>query len=77
MNGLQHLRSRPWMLLVVVIGLVAGHGILFYFLRHLTTSHIAVSGALLSGMILLMIAKHLGLFGPLLRYLYTAFRRRS
>jgi hypothetical protein len=77
MNGLHHLRSRPWMLLVVVIGLVAGHGILFYLLLHSSTSHVAVSGALLSGVALLMIAKHLGLFAALLRYLYTAFRRRS
>jgi len=58
--------------LVVVIGLVVVHGILFHLLRHSSTSHVAVSGV-----VLLIIAKHLGLFVALLRYLYGLFKRRS
>jgi len=58
--------------LVVVIGLVVVHGILFHFLRHSSTSHVAVSGV-----VLLIIAKHLGLFVALLRYWYGLFKRRS
>ena len=77
MNGLRHLRSQPWALLVVVIGLVAGHLIFLDFLWHAGVSRAAMSGVVVSGLILLVIAKHLGLVAALLGSLYTRFRRRS
>jgi len=69
--------TRKWVkssgeTLVVVIGLVVVHGILFHLLRHSSTSHVAVSGVVLP-----IIAKHLGLVVALLRYLYGLFKRRS
>ncbi len=77
MNWLYHLRSRPWILPAIVVGLVASHGILFYLLQHSPISHVAVPGAIVSLVVLLIIAKHLGVFAALLRYLYAVFRRRS
>lgn len=53
---------RPWMLLVGVIGLVAVHVVLYYSL-----SHTALSAAVVSGVIALIVIKHLGLLGPLFR----------
>jgi len=74
MNALSHLRSRPWVMLIVLIGLVAGHAILLYLLRQRGMSHAGVSGVVASGVILLVVAKHLGLFAALLRPLRRRFR---
>jgi hypothetical protein len=66
------LHSRPrmlaWILLVGVIILIAGHGIFLYYI----SSHMALSAAVVSGVIILVVIKHLGLLGPL----YILFRRR-
>jgi uncharacterized membrane protein HdeD (DUF308 family) len=62
-------RIRPWMLLVGVIGLVAGHVVLLNY----GLSHTALSAAVVSGVIVLIVIKHLGLLGSL----YPLFRRRS
>jgi hypothetical protein len=68
MNGLRHVHARPWTLAALAIGFVAGHVILFQFLRN---AH--VSGAAVSGFVFLMLAKHLGLLAGL----FAFFRRRS
>ena len=68
MNGHSRLLTRRWMLPVGVVVLIAGHVIFFNRLRHA-----GVSLAVVSGLVLLAIAKHLGLFGPL----YALLRRRS
>ena len=39
MNALSHLRSPPWLMLIILIGLVAGHAILLYLLRQTRTPH--------------------------------------
>ena len=75
MNALSHLRSQPWMILIILIGLVAGHSILLYFLQAVM-SHAGVSGVAVSGVVLLIVAKHLGLFAALLRPLQGLFRLR-
>ena len=77
MNEVHYLRSRPWPLAVVVIGLVAGHLILFHVLRHSHVSHIALPPAVVVGLVLLMIAKHVGILAALLRSLHVRFRRRT
>ena len=51
-----------------VVLLIAGHVIFFNRLRHA-----GLSLAVVSGLAVLAIAKHLGLLGPL----YSLFRRRS
>jgi hypothetical protein len=63
-------------MLIILIGLVAAHPIVFYLLPHMGMSRAGVSGAVLSGVVLLVIAKHLGLFAALLRPIYGLFRRR-
>lgn len=65
----RRLRIRPWMLLVGVIGLVAGHVALLYY----GLSHAALSAAVVSSVVVLIVVKHLGLLGPL----YALFRRRA
>jgi membrane protein YdbS with pleckstrin-like domain len=70
MKAHDHPRLRRWTLLVPVgvIGLVVHSVVLYYVL-----SHTALSAAVVSGVIVLIVIKHLGLFGPL----YTLFRRHS
>jgi len=63
------LLTRTLVLSMGLAVLIAGHGIIFYYiLRHRT-----LSAAVLSGVFLLVVIKHLGLLGPL----YALFRRRS
>jgi len=57
------------MLFPIAVLLIAGHGILFYFV----SSHATLSAAMAAGVIILIAAKHLGLLAPL----YGLFRRRS
>lgn len=57
---------RPRMLAIAGVVLLAGHGIMFYLLPHR-----ALSSAVLIGVILLIMLKHLGFLGPL----YALFRR--
>ena len=61
-------RRRVWMLPVLVIVLLAAHGVILYYV----SSHAMVSAAVLSGAIILLAIKHMGLVGPL----YALFRRR-
>lgn len=63
-------RMRPWMLLALVgvIGLAAHSVVLYYVL-----THTALSAAVVSGVIVLIVLKHLGWLGPL----HALFRRRS
>ena len=70
MNGHNLLSMRHWMVLVVIaVVLIAGHGIFLYYI----SSYMALSAAVVSGVIILVVIKHLGLLGPL----YVLFRRRS
>jgi hypothetical protein len=66
-------RIRPWMLtlLVGIIGLAAHSGVLYYAL-----SYTVLSAAVVSGAIIWMVIKHLGLLTVLFGPWYTAFRRR-
>jgi len=63
------LRVRRWLLAALVIALMAGHGIILYYV----SSHRIMSAAVLSGVIVLVVIKHLGLIGPG----YALLRRRS
>lgn len=76
MNSLSRFRARPGLIITILAGLVAGHGILLYFLRHTRIPHAGFSGALVSGVVLLVVAKHLGLLAALLRPLRDLFRHR-
>ena len=69
MRGHSRLRARAWMLAVGVIILIAGHGIILYYF----SSHMALSAAVVSGVIILVVIKHLGLLGTV----YPLFRRRA
>jgi hypothetical protein len=60
--------TRPWMLVVGAVLLIAGHGFLYHALSNMTLPVVVVSGV-----IILIAIKHLGLFG----LLYARFRRRS
>jgi membrane protein YdbS with pleckstrin-like domain len=61
-------RRRVWMLPVLMIVLLVGHGVILYY----ASSHVMLSAAVLSGAIILLVIKHVGLLGPL----YALFRRR-
>ncbi len=64
-----HPRMRPWMLLTGVVTLVAGHVAALYYGLSLTTLSAAT---VVLGVIILIVIKHLGLFGPL----HVLFRQR-
>jgi membrane protein YdbS with pleckstrin-like domain len=61
-------RRRVWVLPVLMIVLLVGHGVILYY----ASSHVMLSAAVLSGAIILLVIKHVGLLGPL----YALFRRR-
>jgi hypothetical protein len=63
------LRGRIWMLAVVAIVAIAGHGFMLYY----SSSHFTLSVTVVSGVILVVTIKHLGLLGSL----YTMLRRQS
>lgn len=67
MNAHNRLLARPWILSVGVLVLLLAHGLIFYFIHHL-----ALSAALLSGIVVLFAVKHLGAFGSL----YAMLRKR-
>ena len=60
--------ARPWMVAVGVVLLIAGHGLLYRALSSMT-----LPVTIVSGVILMIAIKHLGLLG----LLYARFRRRS
>jgi hypothetical protein len=69
MRGHIRLLKRPWVLPVGVLALIAAHlTILRYALQHA-----ALSAAVVSGVIIVVVIKHLGLLGSL----FAMFRRRS
>jgi hypothetical protein len=70
MNRPPHLPARRpiRMLPVLLIVLLAGHAILLYYV----SGHVVLSAAILSGVLLLVVIKHVGLLGEL----YARFRRR-
>jgi hypothetical protein len=55
-------------LLVGAVVLIAGHGVILYYVA----SHIAVPTAIVFGLIVLVVLKHLGFLASL----YGVFRRR-
>ena len=67
MSGHSLFRGRIWILALLAVLLVVGHGIVLYY----ASSHLALSAGLVSGVVLLIVVKHLGLLGPA----YALFRR--
>ena len=59
--------GRSWLSLVIVGVLIIGHGIVLYYL----TSHFALSAAVVSVAIVVVVIKHLGLLSKL----HERFRR--
>ncbi len=68
--------ARTRMLPVFGLAFITIHLFLFHVLRHVGMSY-SVSGAVAAGVVLVMLAKHLGLLAVLLRPLYNRFRRPS
>ena len=62
MTGHGGARARIWVLAVAAITLIAGHGIVLYYF----SSHVALSALVVSGAIILMVIKHLGLLAAFL-----------
>lgn len=61
------LPKRPWVLAAFVAIMVVGHGVVFYEM----SSHIRWTVALVVALLVLL--KHVGVFGPI----YTFFKRKS
>src|SRR5437867_381707 len=65
-DGLMHTpphlpaRRRVWILQVLLVILLAGHGLILYYV----SSHVMLSAVVLSGAIILLAIKHAGLLGP-------------
>jgi len=77
MNRHDALHSRGWILVLVAIALAAAHLILFHVLWSSVASHVALPSAVVAGIVLILVAKHLGLLVGLVRILRDHFRRRS
>ena len=61
--------KRPWVLAVLVIAVLASHGVILRYVL----SNATLSAALVSGAVVVLLIKHLGLLGSL----YALVRRRS
>ena len=61
-------RRRIGVVVALAVVLIAGHGAILYY----ASSHLALSAGLVSGVILLIVIKHLGLVSSA----YALFRRR-
>ena len=68
MKAHSRLVTPRWWLPIGIVGVIAAHVIFFDRLHHA-----GLSLAAISGLVVLAIAKHLGLLGPL----YSLLRRRS
>jgi hypothetical protein len=53
--------GRWWLVLVAAALLIAGHGIVLYFMA----SHVVASASIVAGVGVLILVKHLGLLAPL------------
>jgi hypothetical protein len=60
-----------WMLIAGAATLIAGHGFTLYYI----SSHVALSSAVVLGVIAIIVVKHLGFMGPLYAMLRKALRR--
>ena len=70
MHRLPHpiMRRRLRVLPVLLLGLLAGHGVIVYYV----SSRVALSAAAISGAVILLVMKHVGL----LAQLYALIRRQ-
>ncbi len=66
MRSFDRLRAHPSLLIMAIVVLLTAHGMVFYLSRHL-----ALSAAFASGLVVLIIFKHLGLS------VLAMFRKRS
>lgn len=69
------LLARGWLLASLAAGFVTIHLVLFYMLRHTNGTHTLLPGAFVSVLLLLAVAKHVGLLALLFRRLHSLFRR--
>lgn len=60
-------QGRPWIMAVLALVLIAGHGSILYY----ASAHLALSAGLLVGIVVLVVINHLGLLGPA----FELFRR--
>jgi len=65
-HSLKH--GRLWILAVLALVLLAWHGFILYY----ASSHMALSAGVVTGIVVLIIIKHLGFLGPA----FALFRRR-
>ena len=72
MKGHRRLLTRTLMLSVGAVVLIAGHGIILSYVL----SHTALSAAVVSGVMMLVVITHLGWLAVWLGPLYALFRRR-
>jgi len=61
--------AYPWIMIAAVVIVLAAHGLAF-FLRHL-----ALSAAVVSGIVVLVVVKHIGAFGSLYALLRKRFQK--
>jgi len=65
------LPKRTWMLAIVVIALIAGHGAILTY----ASSFAGLSMGAAAGLIILIVIKHLGVLAPIYALLRQRFRR--
>ncbi len=63
MNAHRLTRARNWILAVLALLLIGGHGFVLYHF----SSHLLLSGAAVAGLIIVIVIKHLGLLSALYR----------
>jgi hypothetical protein len=68
------LLTRWWVLSLLAAGFVSVHLFLFHVLRHTDLARRFLPGAIVSIVLVVAVAKHVGLVAVLLRRVHSAFR---
>ena len=64
--------TRAWLLLAIALLLLASHGIILYFVSYRLK---LLSGAVVAGLVTLVVIKHLGIAAPVIALLRRRLRR--
>ena len=65
--------NQVWILLTGAMVLIVGHGVILYYV----SSHLALSSAVIAGVVAIVVVKHLGWIGPLYAVLRKACDARD
>src|SRR5262249_56659532 len=71
LDRLRSPRVRYWLLAIAAIAVIAGHGIILYYVAR----HASISASVVTGVVVLIVIKHLGLVSSMVAGFRAWYRR--